>query len=355
LPMKIITIGLNHKTAPIAIREKLYLSPTEREYLLSELKCLPSVAEAMVISTCNRTEIYAHMLDDQPEILIEHMFRIKKMGSGHDARKHFYIYKEEKAVEHFFEVACGLNSLVLGEKQILGQVKEAVALSREKGMLSKTFNILSHVAIRAGKKAQHETEIGNGGSSVSWAAIAMAQKVLGTLEGKTFLIIGAGKMGKLATCYLHKKGWGKVYLMNRTEEKAASLAGQLGAEAVPFWRIKEILSLVDVCICASGAPHYLIDKDLVAEAARKREGRLIVFMDMSIPRNINPAVATVDHVKLFTIDDLEVVVKGSSERRQAAVREVQDIIVHKTKEFYGKLSACAAHGNSAVESGVYTV
>lgn len=342
-PLNFLVIGLSHKTSPVEVREKFHFSVQERELLLSSFKSDPRVFEAIAISTCNRTEVYVHLLNDEPDVVFEHIFRVKKLGKAEDLKKYFYMRKDEQAVEHLFEVACGLNSLVLGEKQILGQVKEAVAASREMGMLSRTLNILTHLAIRAGKKAQHETEISSGGSSVSWAAITMAQKLLGTIEGKDFLMMGAGKMGALAANYLHKKNVGRIFLMNRTEEKAVLLAENIGAQAVSFWKIKETLLDVDVCMCASAAPHYLIGKELAEQVMAERAGKPLIFMDMSVPRNIDPQVAHVKGAMLFTVDDLEQVVKGNCERRQVAVEEVRAIIDAKVNDFYKKISLCNSH------------
>ncbi len=282
-----LVIGLSHKTAPIEVREKFYLNPTQQELLLLELKNHPLVSEAFVLSTCNRIEVYLKRADkaiDQA-FVVNLISKVKKTSFGNDFDGYLYAYENNEAVEHLLKVATGLDSLILGEKQILGQVKTAVKRSRQLGLLSKYFNILTQIAIRTGKKAQGETDISYGGSSISWAAIEMAQQILGTLQNKSVLVIGAGKMGELALDTLHKRGVAKIYLMNRTGEKAEALAQQYGGIAASFWDIKEILTEVDVAFCAVGAPHYILDDEKVAGIMKLRQGRVLMLMDISMPRN----------------------------------------------------------------------
>jgi len=380
-----IAIGISHKTSSLKIREKFCLDPIERELLLSELKNEPSVVEALVLSTCNRTEIYAHVLSADPEILFETLFKVKKINpdlilnaacespisvslrgaffatkqsfkkiasrkafamtpsdkNSHTKlilKNHFYFYSGREVVYHLMQVAAGLDSLVIGEKQILGQIKDSIELSRKKGMMGKYFNILTNMAIRAGKKARAETQIDCGGSSVSWAAVEMAQKILGSLQDKSVLIIGAGKMSSLAASHLKKKGVSQIYVINRTCEKAMELARQFGGQVVSFLDIKNILEKVDVCICSAGAPHYLIEEDIIEEIMPKRIGKKLVLIDISVPRNINPAVASLKDVFLMAVDDLKNVVDGNLNKRQMAIQAVEMIIAQKVEEFYEKLS-----------------
>lgn len=331
-------VGLNHKTTPIDVRESLYLGAFERELLLSELKNDPCVVEAIVLSTCNRTEIYANLINDNPELLLKILLRLKNLPLNSDFKKYFYIYQGSQAIAHLLKVSAGLDSLILGEKQILGQIREAVELSRKKGMLGKSFNILSNIAIRAGKKARTETQIDCGGSSISWAAVTMAQKLLGTLQDKSVLIIGAGKMGRLAVDYLRNKGVANIYVTNRTHETAIALAKEFDATAVAFWDMKEFLSKVDVCICSASAPHYLIEKDLVETAMAGRQERKLVCIDISMPRNINPEISSLKNVSLVAIDDLDKVVEDNTKKRLEAVEEVERIVSAKVNEFYSKLA-----------------
>lgn len=341
-----LVVGLNHKTAPIEIREKFYLNHLQAELLLSELKNNPVVSEAFVLSTCNRIEVYLKRADTElrESFIIDLIAKIKKSPFDFDYSKYIYIYQDAHAIEHLLKVASGLDSLVLGEKQILGQVKTAVETARQVGTISRYFNILSNTAIRAGKKAQHETEISHGGSSISWAAIEMSEQLLGSLQGKSVLVIGAGKMGELALGNLCNRGLGKIHLMNRTGEKAEELAKRYGGIAASFWDIKDILAEVDVCICSVSAPHYILDKEKVATILPFRQGRPLIFIDISMPRNIDPQVGLLPSVYLRSIDDLDQVVTASMKKREAAVSQVEAIIRQKICEFdekIAKLQSCA--------------
>lgn len=345
-----IVTGINHKTASMEVREKLFLSPMQQDLVLTYLKSNPQVLEAFILSTCNRTEIYLNLLDASvdPYFVFEYIAQIKKLKLTKDLRSHLYRFDGVAAVEHLFKVVCGLDSLVLGEKQILGQVKHAVERARLIGMFSKQFNVLFNVAVRAGKKVQTETRISHGGSSVSWAAVVMTEQVLGTLESKSVLIIGAGKMGTLAINQICQKKLGNLYLMNRTGEKAEALAKQHKATAVSFMDIKEILSTVDVCICSAGAPHYILDKEVIEKIILSRQSQPLVLVDISMPRNIDPTVAELSGVRLIQIDDLDQVVSENMKIRQDAVQEVERIIQAKVKEFFQKL-AKMMHDTSYVE------
>ncbi|MBL8013397.1 MAG: glutamyl-tRNA reductase [Candidatus Omnitrophica bacterium] len=331
-------IGINHKTAPIEIREKLYLNPLQQDLLLSELKSNPAVAEAFVLSTCNRIEVYIKRVDGvkNMDFVVSLIAKIKKLKFDFEYSKHLYIYEDNEAINHLMRVACGIDSLVLGEKQILGQVKSSVERARGVGILSKYFNVLTNIVVRAGKKAQNETDISCGGSSISWAAINMAEDKLGTFDGKSVLVIGAGKMGELALAQIHNKGAQKIYLMNRTGEKAEALAEKFSGVPVSFIDIKETLTEVDVCICSVGAPHYILDRAMVEAIMAKRSYRKLIFIDISMPRNIDPATSLVEGVCLFSIDDLDKVVGENMKKRQAAVLQVQNIIAQKISEFSEK-------------------
>lgn len=341
-------IGINHKTAPIDIREKFYLNPLQQDLLLSELKANPGIAEAFVLSTCNRIEVYIKRVDGfcDMDFVVSLICKIKKLNPDPSYRSHFYTYTDLEAIEHLMRVATGIDSLVLGEKQILGQVKAAVERARSLAMLSKYFNILTNIAIRAGKKAQSETGISCGGSSMSWAAINMAEETLGSLQDKSILVIGAGKMGELALTQLQDKGAGKIYLMNRTGEKAEALAQKFSGIPVSFMDIKDTLIDVDICICSVGAPHYILDKAMVEAVMAKRDFRKLLFIDISMPRNIDPQTATVGGVSLFTIDDLAKVVGDNMKRRLAAASQVEEIIRQKVVEFREKWEKVKSRNDS---------
>ena len=337
--MNIIAVGINHKTAPISIREKFYLTPIQEDLLLSELKSDAAVTEAFVASTCNRTEVYVNVIDADYEIqrVVMIICQIRGIAYNSGLMGYFYTYHDRVAVEHLMQVCAGLDSLVIGERQILGQMKSAFDKGQQKGFFLKNFNILANVAIRAGKKAQAETDIGIGGSSVSWAAIMTAERDLGSLSDKSVLMVGAGKMSKLAVGQISNKGFRKLYVMNRTEQHARDLAARFEAEVVSFCDMKETLALVDLCVCSSSAPHYVIEAGVVEKCMAARGQRPLMFVDISMPRNIDPKIALLDNVSLYHIDDLESVVEESLLKRQAAVTAVNEIIAAKIDEFYTKI------------------
>lgn len=329
----LILIGLNHKTAALDIRERFFMSVLERELLLTELKNDPNILEAFVLSTCNRIEIYARMLDRRPDSLFEALSRIKKTVINLHHREHFYVKSSQDVVDHMFDVACGLDSLVIGEKQILGQVKEAAELSRRVGILGRVFNVLINIAVAAGKTSQTKTQISSGGSSISWAAVTSAQKILSSLADKSILIIGAGKMSQLTAGQLLRKSVKKIYVTNRTFQNAQSLARTIGGEAVMFWDLKNVLSKADVCICSSGAPHLIIEEPFVRDVMNARNGAPLLLIDISTPRNIDPKAAHVPGVKLVCMDDLDGIIQDSLLSRQSAVEDVRAIIRRK-KDFF---------------------
>jgi len=336
--MHLKLIGINHKTAPIEVREKFYLDTTQQDLLLSELKNHPKVCEAFVLSTCNRTEVYVHLIEDEPIEFIFHMIaQMKHIVLSKEYKRHLYYYDGQEAITHLLKVTTGLDSLILGERQILGQVKSAFDRAREKVMLGKYFNILSNVAIRTGKKAHAETEISAGGSSVSWAAIVMAEKILDSLCDKKVLIMGAGKMSELAVQQIAQKTVAKLYIMNRTQETGEKLAQRYHAISCAFCDVKEILSEVDICICSTDAPHYILDKGTVGKALALRQGRSVVLIDISMPRNIDPQVNTLPGVSLFMLDDLDKIVDENMRKRQKAVGDVERIINRKVTEFLTKV------------------
>jgi glutamyl-tRNA reductase len=338
--MQLIAVGISHKTSSIEMREKVFLRIPEREAILADLKSDPAVAEAVVLSTCNRTEIYASVADGiaAAEKLIGVLFKVKKLSAAHPLKACFYVHRDEECVRHLLRVAIGLESIVLGERQILGQVKEAVDLSRAKGMLARQFNLLTGVAIRSGKKAQTETNISCGGGSVSWAAVKIAEDLLTTLADSSALIIGAGKMSTLTAQQLGNRKIDRLYVMNRTAEKAAALAAEIGGTAVPFCDMAEVLSRVDLCICSASSPHYLISRDLMERVMTARNDKPLICIDISTPRNIDPRIGSIPNIVLLTVDDLDRVVRDNMDMRRAAIDHAERIVGDKTQEFYRELS-----------------
>ena len=235
-------------------------------------------------------------------------------------------------------VVTSLDSLIIGEQQIIGQFKNAVDMSRKHGMMTRTMNVLSNLAIRAGKKAQTETSIGAGGASISWAAVSMAQQLLGSLNDKTILVLGAGKMAHLAADNLRQKGVARIFVVNRTQEKAETLARHIGGMSACYWEMKEILKEADVVFCSAGAAHFIVDKSLVEKVMRERCQQPLLAIDISIPRNIDPSVGSVPGVTLVTIDELGKVIEASIQQRLNAIDQVEGIIKSKVTAFFEKIN-----------------
>lgn len=335
--MELVSIGISHKNSPIEIREKYFLNVHERLLLLSELKLEPLIAEAFVLSTCNRTEIYALMVKSDANMLIHHLSSIKDTLLTDTEKSYFRSFQGFEAVSHLLSVSAGLDSLVLGEKEILGQLKIAVDLARKKQMFGRFFNLLTNIAIRAGKKVRSETQIDCGGSSVSWAAVEAAKNILGTLENKIVLVIGAGKMSHLAANNFHRKGVGELFIMNRTIDKGNGLAKKFGGKSVGFWEIEHILEICDVCICSISAPHYIIEHELLEKVMEKRKQE-IILIDISMPRNIHPDTANIEGVNLLSLDDLGNIVKVNAQQREKAVMKAEEIVTNQCHEFYKKIN-----------------
>jgi len=341
--MIIKAIGINHKTAPIEIREQFCLTTTQQDLLISDLKDNPIITEAFVLSTCNRTEVYVHIIDTTFDSLdiINLIAKIKCIPINTSYSKYFYTHLDDSAIRHLFEVATGLDSLVLGEKQILGQVRDAFARAQQRNVFSKSFNILSNIILQTGKSAHSKTNIGFGGSSVSWAALAQAEKLFSTFSDKSALLIGAGQMSKLAVGQVSNKGFKKFYLMNRTIDHAKSLSEKFGGQIVSFCDMKEILGIVDLCICSASAPHFVLEHETVVKVMKMRKQRRIVFIDISMPRNIDPKIMQIPNVILWHIDDLQDIVNDNMEKRKNAVSIVNAMIDRKINIYYTKIEKLA--------------
>ncbi len=338
--MRIIVVGISHKTAPIEVREQFYLNGLEQDFLLSLMKNQAHVAEAFILSTCNRTEVYAGLIEGHGDgqCLMDALFTAKRKGINDSLRACFYVLWNEQAVEHLFRVACGMDSQVLGEKEILGQVKASFSRASEKAMLGRSFHILSNFTLRTGKKARHETAISIGGSSVSWAAVKMAEDLCGSFRTRNILVIGAGKMGETGLHQMKKRGAERLFVMNRTRRVAEEMAQKFSATAVEFCDIKETLERTDICLCSAGAPHFILEDKTVSKVMARRRERPLLIMDISVPRNVNPAAGAIPNVLLYSIDDLDTVVDANMKLRQSAVAEAEHIIQDELQNFLSRIN-----------------
>ena len=332
--MNILLIGMNHKTAPVEIRERLSLICEENSTPLPEILKIPEIQEALYLSTCNRVEVLARVKDMEAAIarLKDFIFSQGNLAAG-ELEKCLYIYSDEEAVRHLFRVASSLDSMVMGEPQILGQVKDAYRQCVESNASGIILNKLLHYAFRTAKRVRTETGIANNAVSVSFAAVELAKKIFGTLGGRTTLLIGAGEMSELAARHLINQGVHRLFVANRTFERAVRLANDFHGVPVPFESLGEKLLDVDIIISSTGAPGYVITKEMAAAALHRRKNRLMFFIDIAVPRDIDPAVTEIDNAYLYNIDDLQEIVDENVKSRMIEARKAEDVVSEEVLRF----------------------
>jgi glutamyl-tRNA reductase len=333
--MSLVLVGLNHRTAPLAVREKVAYSPEEARSALRRLRQEQGVSQAFLISTCNRTELYATVADvDLTLPGLENVFFLDRLEDQNGSGEGFlYRRRDGEAVEHLFRVACGLDSLVLGEQEILAQVKNAYEISRAEDMVGSIFHRLASRAVRVGKRARTETLINKGAVSVAYAAVELAEKVFQSLEGRGALLVGAGDNGALCARHLVGRGANPLFVANRTLAKAEAVAGELGGEPLPLDRMQEAMAGVDVVVSTTGSPEPVIGVDLVRETMKERHDRNLVLIDIAVPRDVDPAVDELRNVFRFDMDALSSIIDQNLGRRAREVPEVERLVENEVQGF----------------------
>jgi len=332
--MHTLVIGINYKTAPVEIRERLSFNEADLAEAIKKLNTKKSILENIILSTCNRTEIYAVV--DQ---LHTGRYYIKEFLSewfGIEQKEFspfLFVYEDDGAVDHLFNVTCGLNSMVLGETQILGQVRTSFILAQEVGTTGTVFNHLFKQAVTVAKRAHSETDIGANAVSVSYAAVELAKKIFGSLANKHVLIFGAGKMGELAAQNLHGNGVKKVTVINRTYEKAQDLAHRFSGKARSLAELEKSLAEADILISSTGAKDFVISKEMMVKVEKKRKGKPLFMMDIAVPRDLDPRIAELENVFLYDIDDLEGIVEANLQERKKAAEKIMLMIEKEIVEF----------------------
>lgn len=332
--MELIVLGLNHKTAPIEIRECLAFQEEDLEKALGQAQTLPSLKENMILSTCNRVEVYAVTGETEKAI-----FNLKKfLGQYHHLslnqfEDHLYAHTGTEAVRHIFRVASSLDSMVVGEPQILGQIKAAYEAAAHQKTSGLVLHRLLHGAFHVAKRVRTETRIGNRAVSVSSVAVDLAQKIFETLEGKTVLLIGAGEMGELAAQHLLSGGVGKVLVTNRTYDRAVTLAQKFSGEAIPLEGIGLGLKRADIVISATDSRQYILVHDQVAKIMRERKQKPIFFIDIADPRNIDPRVNDLENAYLYNIDHLQKVANDHVQDREKEAQKAEAIVRLEVEKF----------------------
>ncbi len=331
--MNIIGISVNHNTCDLNLREAVYLNDDEKAELIYLLKD-KYLKEGLVISTCNRTEIYGvtTLHNVTPKDLRDALLSVKpQIELREDNYLPFFLCS---AVNHLLSVATGIDSLIIGDSQILGQVKDAFIFSEEHDFLKSVFHRLQLITLRTGKRAILETMIGRGAVSISYAAIKVIEKIYNDLETKTALIVGAGETGELAAIHLKDKNIKELAIANRTEERGKNLAEKVNGKYLHLHEFKNELHKYDIVISATSANDYILDYDDFSKAIKKRRGNPIVVMDIAIPRDINPKVKTIDEVFYQDIDSLKVIVENNLEKRKSEVPRVKEIITEEAVRFF---------------------
>ncbi|MCK9420704.1 MAG: glutamyl-tRNA reductase [Nitrospirae bacterium] len=332
--MSIIVVGLSHKTAPIEVREKLNFPEATVSEALKKLVNYEGIREGLILSTCNRVEIYASVQDSIPGIERIKQFISDYHGLSRESlEKSLYVYPEAEGVRHTFRVASSLDSMVLGEAQILGQLKESFDMALKAKTTSTILNKLIKKAISVAKRVRTETKLAEGAVSISTAAVELAKKIFGELTGKNVMLLGAGEMAELAAQHLLGNGVKNIMVANRTFERAEELAKEFKGDAIRFEHFPDALVMVDILICATGAPQYVVNRDMVSRVLKERRNKPIFMIDISNPRNIDPEVDKVDNVYLYDIDDLQSKVDVNTGGRAKEAEKAEELITHEVETY----------------------
>ena len=332
--MHTLVVGVNYRTAPVEIREKLSFIETELPQAMQALKEQKSILENVIVSTCNRTEIYAVVDQLHTGRHYVKQFLADYFGIAQESfSQYLFIYEQDQAVDHLFRVTAGIDSMVLGETQILGQVKSSFLAGQESGTTGTVFNQLFKQAVTLAKKAHSETAIGENAVSVSYAAVELGKKIFGSLKNKQVVILGAGKMGELAIKNLQGSGANKITVINRTFEKAEALAESFGGQAKPLNQLQCALLEADILISSTGATDYVIDFELMQFVDKLRKGKPLFMVDIAVPRDVDPKIGDLANVFLYDIDDMQGIVEANLAERERAAEQIVEMINHEAVQF----------------------
>jgi glutamyl-tRNA reductase len=335
--MKFQIIGVNHNSAPLAVRERLAVPDTQLPDAVQHLVKQPGVEEGMVLSTCNRVEVITSSSESPADLrgYLRSYFGV----SPDTIAPHLYEYQEREAVRHVFRVASSLDSMVVGEPQILGQVKEAYSVARSLGAINSALEALLSRAFAVAKKVRSETAIGSSSVSIASVAVQLAEKIFGSLEGKTVYLIGAGKMAELAARHLISHGAGKMIISNRTQERAVTLAQAFGAQTVPFENLHETAAQADIILTSTGATEPLFRREQGERLLKGRRNRPVFFIDIAVPRNVHPEVNKLDNLFVYDVDDLQSVASSNSAERKKEAERAESIVEAEVERFTQRIKS----------------
>ncbi|VAW50115.1 Glutamyl-tRNA reductase [hydrothermal vent metagenome] len=323
--MSLITLGINHKTAPLDLRERLAFTPQSLPEALLSLKKLVHIEEASILSTCNRTELYCVTTEDNDQAIIQWFSQFHGLKEE-QIKKHIYLHAHEETIRHAMEVASGLDSMVLGEPQIAGQMKDAYAVANEHGAIGQLLGKLYQRVFAVSKQVRTDTDIGSSPVSVAFAAVSLAKQIFGDLKQTTVLLVGAGETIELTARHLHSQGVGNIIIANRSIERAQKLADEFQGEAISLQHISDHLHKSDIVIASTASPLPIIGKGTVERALKQRKHEPIFMVDLAVPRDIEPEVSGLDDVYLYSVDDLQSVIEENMGNRLQAAEQAREII-----------------------------
>jgi glutamyl-tRNA reductase len=330
--MTLVLIGVNHKTAPIELRERIAISREELPGATRALAAVPGVAECMIVSTCNRVELLAAVESRETDLKV---FLYRHFGLDPALLEpHIYVQRDLEAVRHLFRVAASLDSMVVGEPQILGQVKEAFAVARASGTVAGQLEHLLQSAFAAAKRIRSETEIGSSSVSIASVAVDLARKIFGSLQGRTVFLVGAGKMSELAARHLVEQGAGAILVSNRTQERARSMAEPFQGRVIPFEQLYEAASEADIVISSTGAPHPIFRREHGQAFLHRRRNRPMFFIDIAVPRDVDPAMGKLEGIFVYDIDDLQQVAAAHMAERSRVASDAETLIDGEVERFH---------------------
>jgi glutamyl-tRNA reductase len=335
--MRYQLIGVNHKSAPLEVRERLAIPESRLPDACRDLAAYPGIEEGMVISTCNRVEIVAHTTNGSADLrgFLHDHFHL----TAAELDAHLYEFREKDAVRHIFRVASSLDSMVVGEAQILGQVKEAYATARAVGAVRGQLDQLFSRAFAVAKRVRSETAVGSSSVSIASVAVELAKKIFGTLEGKTVFIVGAGKMSELAARHLMAHGCASIFVANRTYERAIGLAQKFDGQAIKFDDLYATCDRADIVITSTGAPHAIFRREHGEQFLARRKNRPMFFIDIAVPRDVSPDMAKLDGIFAYDIDDLQQAVSSHVADRRKEAELAEAIITSEVEKFKDRFEA----------------
>ena len=339
--MPFFTLGISHLTAPVAVRERMSFTPEQIPASLGAILALPGLREAIILSTCNRTEIYADLEGEGGEALARWL-AAERSADDPEVQARFYRHEGEAAMQHLFRVACGLDSQILGEPQILGQLKEAYELARPSGAAGQRLHRLFQFSFAVAKQVRTDTHIGDNPVSVAYAAVRLARQVFASFDKLTVLLIGAGETIELAARHLHEQGARRMVIANRTVSRARELAEPFQAYAIALEEIPAHLGEADIVIASTGSPEPILHRHEVEDAFLGRKHRPLLIVDIAVPRDVASDVAGMEDVYLFTIDDLHKVVEENLKSRRVAAQEAETMVAGQVKRFSEQLRGLEA-------------